>query len=382
MVDPAPRRPIRVCVMTSVHPPFDTRVFHREAKSMAAAGFRMRLIGPGAPDGQTVEDVRFSSLPAIGGRAGRPLRWPILMWKAMKARADIYHFHDPELLPWGVLLHWLTRKPVVYDAHEFLREDIRHKHWIPSKLRKPVSELAERMEKWCAGRLSAVVTVTDEMTERFRPYQKHVVTVRNLPPAPKDGLQVERKPIVIYAGLLNIDRGLGLLRDIATIVHAEVPEAEFHILGTVEWHGIEPAVARMSPEDWAAIGVTFFGTIPQPEVAPRMAQSSVGWLPLDPSVANAFLAWPIKLVEYMAAGVPVVASDLPIQAKVIDDADCGIVVDALNSDAHAKAMVKLLRNPAEIERLGANGKRAALSLYTWEGESDKLQSLYRTLVSA
>lgn len=373
-------RKIRVCVMTSVHPPFDTRVFHRQAKSLAAGGFRVKLIGPGAPNGETHDGVRFASLPEFGGRAGRPLRWPILMWKALKSRADIYHFHDPELLPWGVLLHWVTRKPVIYDSHEYLREDILGKHWIPAPLRKPVATIANRIEKWSAGRLSGVIAVTDDMADRFRPYRPNVITVKNLPPAPNIDQLPERQSVVIYAGLMNSERGLDILFETARLVREQVPEAEFHILGTVEWFGIDQEIVDKTPADWASVGVTFAGSIPQPEVAPRLAAASVGWLPRNPAVANNLLAWPNKLVEYMVVSLPVVASDLPVQAAVVRDAECGAVVEALNPVAHAAAIVQLLRDPAEIERLGANGKRAALSLYTWEAESQKLQSLYRSLV--
>jgi glycosyltransferase involved in cell wall biosynthesis len=346
---------------------------------MAAAGFRVRLIAPGAPNGKVVEGVRLSSLPEIGGRAGRPLRWPILMWKALRSRADVFHFHDPELLPWGVLLHWVTRKPVIYDSHEYLREDILGKHWIPSPLRKPVATIANRVEKWSASRLSGVIAVTDEMADRFRPYRANVITVKNLPPAPTiEGTPV-RRPIVIYAGLMNVERGLDILFETATLVRAEFPATEFHILGTVEWYGIDPSIASKRPGEWEAVGVHFMGTVPQPEVAPRLAEASVGWLPRNPEVANNLLAWPNKLVEYMVVSLPVVASDLPLQASVVRDAECGIVVEALSPAAHAAAIIELLRNPGKIERLGANGKRAALSLYTWEAESEKLQSLYRSL---
>ena len=120
----------RLAILTSVHPPLDMRVFDRQARSMAAAGWDVLLIAPGAPAG-TKDGVRFASLPTFGGRLGRPLRWPVLLWKALHARPDIYHFHDPELLPLGVVLRWLSRRPVVYDSHEFLVEDIRGKHWIP-----------------------------------------------------------------------------------------------------------------------------------------------------------------------------------------------------------------------------------------------------------
>ncbi len=346
---------------------------------MAAAGFDVHLIGPGAPAGQVVEGVRFSSLPTVGGRAGRPLRWPILMVRAIRDKADVYHFHDPELLPWGVLLRLITRKPVIYDSHEYLREDILGKHWIPARLRKPVAVIADKVEKWSAGRLSAVVTVTDEMAGRFRKYQSNTITVKNLPPAPTIEGEPERRPILIYAGLMNVERGLDILFDTAKLVHDARPDAEFHILGTIEWYGLPPETVDRPAQEWERVGVRFLGSIPQPEVAGRLATASVGWLPRNPNVQNNLLAWPNKLVEYMVVALPVVASDLPLQAGVVRDADCGRIVDALSPAAHAAAIVELLNNPAEARRLGENGKQAALSLYTWEAESQKLQSLYRSV---
>src|SRR5690606_7781006 len=154
-----------------------------QARSTREAGFDVLLIAPAAP-AEPVEGVRFESLPSSGGRAARPLRWPILFWKARRSNADLYHLHDPELLPWGPLLKRTTGRPVVYDSHEYLRESILSKHWIPERLRKPVSTIADRVEKWIAHRLDGVVAVTDDMADRFRRVQPNAITVRNLPPAP------------------------------------------------------------------------------------------------------------------------------------------------------------------------------------------------------
>lgn len=372
-------RAIRVCVLTSVHPPLDTRVFYRQARSTQAAGFDVVLIAPDAPS-EPVDGVRFESLPSVGGRAGRPLRWPILFWKAIRSKADVYHFHDPELLPWGLVLKWVTGKPVIYDSHEYLREDILGKHWIPEPVRPTVSTVADRVEKFVAGRLSAVVAVTDDMADRFRRVQRNVVTVKNLPPAPDlpDSLP-ERQPVVIYAGLMNVERGLDILHETARLVHDHNPNAEFHILGTVEWFGMPAGVEAQPPSYWDAVGVRFVGTVRQPEVAPLLAAASVGWLPRDPRVQNNLLAWPNKLVEYMVVGLPVVASDLPTQAAVVREADCGMVVDARSPEAHAAAICDLLENPEKARELGENGRAAAVANYTWESEAAKLAALYRSL---
>lgn len=375
-------RRTRVCILTSVHPPLDTRVFYRQARSTAAAGFATLLIAPGAP-AKPVDGVRFGSLPSVGGRAGRLLRWPVLFWKAMRAKADVYHFHDPELLPWGVLLHWVTRKPVIYDSHEYLREDILGKQWIPARLRRPIAAIADRVEKWAGRRLSAVVVVTEEMGARFEAADaRRVVLVRNLPPllaeAAADVPRAET-PIVSYAGLMNVERGLDILSETARLVRERVPAAEFHILGTIEWDGMPEEDRQRSAAAWAEAGVRFLASVPPGEVHAIIARGRVGWLPRSPQYENNLLAWPNKLVEYMTARLPIVASDLPLQARVVRENDCGRVVAPVSPAAHAAAIVELLEDPAEAERLGENGYVAACTKYTWDAEARRLHTLYTDL---
>jgi len=374
-----PDRP-HVAVLTSVHPPFDTRVFYREARSMAAAGFRVTLLAPGAPRGER-EGVRLEPLPSWGGRAGRPLRWPVLLWKAMRLHADLYHLHDPELLPWGVLLRRLTRRPVVYDSHEYLREDIEKKHWIPGPLRRPVARFAAAVERWAARRLDAVVAVTEEMAQRFAAVQPRTVVVRNLPEAPQREPVFEgRPPVVIHSGLMNAERGLGMLHATAAVVAARYPAARFHILGPVEWWGLPAAERNRTESEWEAVGVRFLGTVPYPEVPSYLEGAAVGWLPRDPAARNNLLAWPNKLVEYMAAGLPIVASDLPTQSRVIREVGCGLVVPAMDPEAHAEAICYLLEHPEEAAAMGRRGFEAARTRFSWEGEATKLQKLYTSLL--
>lgn len=372
------RRPIRVAMLTSVHPPLDTRIFHREAKTAQAAGCDVIVIAPDAPD-EPVDGVRFASVQSWGGRLGRPLRWPVLFAKAVRAKADIYHFHDPELLPWGLLLRLTTGREVIYDSHEYLRESVSTKFWIPARLRGPLAAFAARVERFVAKRISAVIVVTDDMGDRFRDVQENVVTVKNLPPMQVVPEPAERGPIVMYAGLIDRDRGLDILWDTAQIVHARHSEARFEFYGTVEWHGLPDETVQRSAESWASVGVRFMGRIPFDDVAPSIARGWIGWLPLNPREPNFHLAWPTKLVEYMAAGLAIVASDLPTQAQVVRESETGLVVSEFSAEAHAEAICTMLDDESLRKRFQANGKEAARVRYTWETEAAKLQTLYRKL---
>ncbi|GAB4337198.1 MAG: glycosyltransferase family 4 protein [Dehalococcoidia bacterium] len=375
----AGQRPLCIAVLTSVHPPGDTRVFYREARSAVAAGHDVHLVAPGAMDG-TVEGVHCHRLLRFGGRPGRPLRWPVLFWKAWRLGADVYHIHDPELLPWAVLFRWARRRPVIYDCHEFVAEDIRTKHWIPRPLRRPLAAAFDRFEGWAARRLDGVIAVTEEMADRFRRVQPETVLVRNLPaleplpdPAPA------RQPVVIHSGLMNAERGLAILEETARLVRERHPEARFVILGPVEWFGVPARLRDMPADGWAAVGVEFAGTVPYPEVHGRLLRAAIGWLPRNPTARNNLLAWPNKLAEYMAAALPVVASDLPTQGRVVREEACGIAVEPMSPHAHAGAICRLLDDPAEARRLGENGRRAAAQRYNWASEARTLLALYSRL---
>lgn len=372
-------RRLRIGVLTSVHPPGDTRVFYREARSAAAAGHDVHLVAPGAAEA-TVDGVHCHRLPRFGGRAGRPLRWPVLFWKAWRLRADVYHIHDPELLPWAVAFRRARRRPVIYDCHEYVPEDILSKHWVPRPARRPLAWVAARVERLSARWLDAVIAVTADMAGRFRPVQPETVLVRNLPevgplpvPAPA------REPVVIHSGLMNAERGLGILLETARLVRERHPECRFVVLGPVEWFGVPAPLRQMAGEEWAAAGVEFAGAVPYPEVEGHLLRASVGWLPRDPAVRNNLLAWPNKLAEYMAAALPVVASDLPTQARVVREEECGVVVEAMSPAAHANAICRLLGDPAAARRLGENGRRAAEQRYNWAAEAVTLLDLYERL---
>ena len=366
-------------MLTSVHPALDARIFHREARSASEAGYAVTILAPDPPAGQ-VDGVDLRRLPGPRGRMGRIVRWPILLVIALRARADVYQIHDPELLPWAVVLRLLSRRPVVYDSHEFFAESILTKAWLPRRLRRPISWLADRVEKTAVRLLSAVVVVTPEMADRFRPYQREIVTVMNLPPssairAPKG----PRDRAAIYAGLLDGDRGLDILYETARAVRATWPDFELRVLGIVDWSGLD-AERRRTDDEWAAAGVRFLGRVPQPEVADQLATASVGWLPMSPFAPSKRLAWPVKLGEYMAAGLPVVASDLPVQAKVIRDAGCGTVVERFSGAEHGAAIVALLADPPHAREVGERGRAYASANLTWEAQAGHLTDLYRRLV--
>lgn len=371
-----PLRGLHVCVMTSAHPPFDTRIFHRQAKSTREAGARVTLMAPGAPR-DLVDGVRFVGLPSWGGRLGRPFRWPVLFAKAWRTKADIYHMHDPELLPWGLLLKYTTRRRVVYDSHEYLQEDVLGKHWIPERLRPAVARLAGAMQRFVLSRLDGAVAVTEDMADGFRRFQPQTVTIRNLPPATESlPRPLKREPVVMYAGLMMTGRGLEILYDTAALVHGRHPESEFHILGPVEWMDMPASENERTAAEWEAVGVRFLGSVPYPEVAPRLASATIGWLPRSPHVRNNLLAWPNKLVEYMAAGLAIVASDLPTQGRIVRETNTGIVVEPLSPNAHADAICHLLETPEEVEQMADSGRKAAETQFTWEREAAKLHALY------
>ena len=148
----------RVCHITTVHPVGDHRILHKECLSLRAAGYDVTLIAP--HEGDTVaHGVPVVALPDTArNRLERMARRPLAAYRAAVALdADVYHFHDPEFLPYGVRLA-RGGKRVIYDAHEDVPVQMRYKEWIPAPARAGAARAFARFEAECVARMDAVVT--------------------------------------------------------------------------------------------------------------------------------------------------------------------------------------------------------------------------------
>lgn len=335
----------RIVHLTSVHRPRDVRIFHKEAQALAAAGADASVLGLDEPARRT------SRL-----RAG----WQLVR-RASHIEADAYHVHDPELLPAALWLQRTTGRPVIYDAHEYLGETARTKRWIPGPLRRPVAALAAGAEKAAGRRLGGVVTANEDMAARFAAAGCRAVSVANSPFASSFGEPgAPEGGIVLYVGGLGPLRGLPLMLE--AFPQVRVPGARLLLAG---------------PGDPGALpdGVEHLGVVDHSEVPRLLERASVAWIPLRRH-GNYDRAVPTKLVEAMAMGRPVVASDLPRMAAIVRSTGCGIVVPADDPQAHAEAIRELLMKPDLAREMGAAGRRAFLEGLTFEREANALTSFY------
>jgi len=125
--------------------------------------------------------------------------------------------------------------------------------------------------------------------------------------------------------------------------------------------------------------VDWRGHVPPSEVLEILLEARIGICIFHPTVSN-IEGLSTKIFEYMYAGLPVVLSDFPGFKTIVEEANCGVVVDPLDCAEVAGAIEWLLDNPAEAEAMGRRGRQAVDDKYTWEAEEDKLISLYRRIL--
>src|SRR5882762_3001025 len=200
---------VRVCHLTSVHPPFDTRIFEKECQSLAAAGYDVHLVAPGT-ESRRERGVTIAAVPRARSRVSRALVTTTrVLVQALRARAHIYHFHDPELIPAGVVLRMLG-KHVVYDAHEDVPADILDKPYLPRWVKAGLARVMDIVERVGTATFSRVVAATPAIARRF-PAARCVV-IQNFPLSTEFGPvagspYARRGPVVAYVGLINEIRG-------------------------------------------------------------------------------------------------------------------------------------------------------------------------------
>ncbi len=372
-----PRAPLRgkVTHLTSVHAPKDVRIFLKECRTLAAAGLTVSLVAPGAPS-ETIDGVRLVGVPRGGGRVGRSVVTTARVLRAALAeRSDVYHFHDFELIPVGLLLK-LRGKRVVYDVHESVPDDVALKEYLPDVAKRPLVWFARGMEALAARFLDAIVPATPAISRRF--IGPKMTIVQNFPILGElvgtDRRFRDRAPQIAYVGGIEEIRGVREIVDAMALVPADLG-GRLALAGPFD----PPDLAEEVQSGAGATLTRVLGQLSRAEVADLLADSRAGIVTFHP-VRSHIEAQPNKLFEYMSAGLPVIASDFPLWREIIDSAECGLLVDPLDPKAIAAAMTALLADPDRAEAMGRRGQTAVVEHYSWSRESIKLLDLYRRLL--
>ena len=363
----------RVCHITTVHPADDHRILHKECVSLRQAGYDVTLIAPHAAN------TSIMGVPVVGlraparNRAERTLRRPHTAYRAAVALdADLYHFHDPDFLPYGTRLA-RAGKRVVYDAHEDVATQIRYKEWLPGPSRAAVARAIARLEAACVSRIDALVSPSLAALERLTPHQPNAVLVANYPrlddTAPVTAWH-DRRRAACYVGGITRVRGAHVLVD--AMAHAA---AELYLAGA-----ISPPELRLELERSAGWPrVRYLGRVGPERVSELLARARVGVIPLQP-IPNYRDAYPVKLFEYLAAGMPVVATDVPLWRKLLEAHDCGICVPPDSPRRLAAAITELLDDDDRARAMGQRARHAAEQHYSWQTQADALVALYSELL--
>jgi len=369
------KKRIKICILSSAHAAFDVRIFYKQAKTLARAGYDVTLIAQHG-ENETIDAIKIIALPGSRNRLERIFftTWWIFI-KALREKSDIYHFHDPDLLHVGMLLKYLTKAKVIYDVHEDYPKAILTKNWLLSIARKPVSHIFNFVEKLSSCWLDYIIAATDNIAKGFK--NGKITIIRNYPILKsiqsKSKFDFER-PTLIYEGGLAEERGIS---QIVQAMEYVSPSRNIKLIlcGKFFPESYQKKVRKLRGFD----KVEYLGWIEPEEVWLKINQATFGIVCFLPK-ENHIKAMPNKLFEYMAAGLPVIASNFPLWKEIVEGNKCGLTVNPIEPIEIAKAVEYLIEHPQEARKMGENGRKAVLEKYNWENESKKLLKVYEKLI--
>ena len=368
--------PIRTCILTSAHPALDVRIFHKECKSLARAGYEVTLVAPHR-ESQRIDGIAIKAVTPATGRLERFFQTTAAVYRAAIAvDADVYHFHDPELMLISLLLRAQGKK-VIYDIHEDLPLTVSYKPYVPKWLQRPLAKVFAIMESLATRHFSGLIAATPEIAARFSRHS-NVAVVQNYPireEFPKEETGTSRpSDYVTYVGL-RITKARGAEEMVRALeLLAESLPIRLKLAGTIE----PPTLLQQLEATPGWQSTEYLGSLGRAGVSEVIRNAIAGLVVLHPE-PNYVNSHPVKLFEYMCAGIPVIASDFPVFRSIVEGAKCGLLVDPLSPKEIADAIEFLCTHPNEARAMGERGRLAVSCRYNWRHEEQSLLGVYRSV---
>jgi glycosyltransferase involved in cell wall biosynthesis len=322
------------------------------------------------------DGVQILDVGASKGRLDRIRNAPKrVLAKAVSLNADLYHLHDPELIVIGLKLKRLGKR-VVFDFHEDVPTQLLGKPYLNKAVLWCLSKAFALFESYACKRVDGVIAATPFIRDKFLAIHPNTVDINNFPMLGELASDVSwgnKEVEVCYVGGIAKIRGISEVCQAMRLVQTK---ARLNLCGGFSESSVEQTVKAMP--GWQRVNE--FGYVGRSVVRDVLSRSVAGLVTLHP-VINYIDALPVKMFEYMSAGIPVIASDFPLWREIIQGNDCGLLVDPMDPAAIAQAIDFFVSNPAEAQRMGANGCKAVNERYNWAIEEQKLFAFYERTLS-
>ncbi len=371
----------RICHITTVHSLFDARIFYKECQTLVKNGYNVSLIVQHEKK-KIIEGIEIISLFRPQNRFCRIFCLTKKAYKlALEQKVDIYHFHDPEFLPWAVKLKKKTGAKIIYDIHENISNQILTKSWIPKTLRKTFSKAYQLIEKRSLKYIDWIILAEDSYLKIYKNYKNVIVLKNYFLISNRFSYKIKKKQDdlfqLVYVGGISKERGIFEMIEVINILKQNSIKIRLNIVGLIP-ERIKCKIDNLIEKYELKSYVMLYGRLSYPEAQKVIEKSILGLSILYP-IPNYIESLPTKMFEYMAAGLPVIASNFPLWKEIIEKNNCGICVNPLDSKEITRAVQYLKENREEAEKMGENGRKAVLEKYNWENESKKLLNIYKLL---
>lgn len=371
-----------ICILTTRHHGDDNRVYHKEAKTLADAGYHVVFISPKNPN-RNYNNVEYIEIPFVPRKKLKPVLKTIYVEITKKHSIDILHFQDPELLLFGLKVKRKTNIKVIYDVHEDYKSEMLLKRYL-SKIKKMFYSIAVPfLERQADKKLDAIVVADNFIKDNFK--NKNTIILFNYPDIEKlnnsfePDINKRKKYDIIFPGtttpfifqrlvdITRICRELGTPIKciiIASYTYQPEREANYKYLETLGDYKSD---------------VILHDKIPTEEIPLFLNDTKIGVAPLpDNEKYRKNIA--TKIFEYMYYFLPVLTSDIPPERQYINNFDNGFIFNPNNPELFAKKIIELKNNPSVANSIGQNGHSLVVEKWNWKSEKQKLINLYSRLL--
>jgi glycosyltransferase involved in cell wall biosynthesis len=366
---------MHICHLTSAHSRYDSRIFQKQCLSIVKSKNFATLILADGKGNEVIKGVNIIDVGFLQGRINRMFRTTQLIYsEALKIDADIYQIHDPELLYVALKLK-RNNKRVIFDSHEDAVRTILVAPYLKPPFSIIISKVYGYFERFVCKRLDGIIGATPFIESIFKNVSKNVININNYPILNDAEVSLtwdEKMTEVCYVGSIATNRGaLEIVKSLELIT----TETRLNLVGNFAYSKIEAKLKILDGFN----KVNEYGYIDSKEVQRVYSRSIAGIITSHP-IPTYLESLPIKMFEYMAAGIPFIVSDFPYWRNLLRGYECCIFVNPLDPNEIAKAIDFFAFNKHEAKKMGDKARELVYEKFDWKNESEKLIAFYKLIL--